>query len=186
MKRKIGQIYNKPIVTGDKNLVTKNEVHESTLVGGGVSADVNKKYGYYRISPDIFDMVSETKLEVWRFLVKTVSFVVNGEFNGITSFNKIDGPEGCVNVSIAPIKLFVELEAAAELPYCSREYFNLGIKVDESDLNYSAYMSGSMVNISIKGTLLERFEERAVSEIIPYFIPITKEEYENLSNEFKE
>lgn len=34
MKRKIGQIYNKPIVIGDKNLVTKNEVHESTLKGG--------------------------------------------------------------------------------------------------------------------------------------------------------
>lgn len=34
-KRKIGEIYNKPIVTGDKNLVTKNEIHESTLKGGG-------------------------------------------------------------------------------------------------------------------------------------------------------
>lgn len=34
MKRKIGEIYNKPIVTGDKNLVTKNEVHKSILEGG--------------------------------------------------------------------------------------------------------------------------------------------------------
>ena len=34
MKKKIGEIYNKPIVTGDKNLVTKNEIHESTLKGG--------------------------------------------------------------------------------------------------------------------------------------------------------
>lgn len=34
MKRKIGEIYNKPIVEGDKNLVTKNEVHKSELSGG--------------------------------------------------------------------------------------------------------------------------------------------------------
>lgn len=35
MKRKIGKIYNKPIVEGNKNLVTKNEVHKSELSGGG-------------------------------------------------------------------------------------------------------------------------------------------------------
>lgn len=38
MKKKIGEIYNKPIVTGDKNLVTKNEIHESTLKGGTVDS----------------------------------------------------------------------------------------------------------------------------------------------------
>lgn len=30
-KRKIGEIYNKPIVEGDKNLVTKNEVHKDSF-----------------------------------------------------------------------------------------------------------------------------------------------------------
>lgn len=33
MKRKIGELYNKPIVEGDKNLVTKNETHISELQG---------------------------------------------------------------------------------------------------------------------------------------------------------
>ena len=33
-KRKIGEIYNKPIVEGDKNLVTNNEIHKSELSGG--------------------------------------------------------------------------------------------------------------------------------------------------------
>ena len=53
MKRKIGTIYNKPIVTGDKNLVTKNEIHESTLKGGGTveNSDLNSYldnvYDYY-------------------------------------------------------------------------------------------------------------------------------------------
>lgn len=31
MKKKIGEIYNKPIVIGDKNLVTKDEMHVSKL-----------------------------------------------------------------------------------------------------------------------------------------------------------
>lgn len=45
MKKKIGEIYNKPIVTGDKNLVTKNEIHESSL--GGSSGSSESKFGYY-------------------------------------------------------------------------------------------------------------------------------------------
>lgn len=35
-KRKIGEIYNKPIIEGDINLKTPNEIHKSELVGGGV------------------------------------------------------------------------------------------------------------------------------------------------------
>ena len=34
-KRKIGEIYNKPIVEGDINLKTPNEIHKSELVQGG-------------------------------------------------------------------------------------------------------------------------------------------------------
>ena len=33
MKKKIGEIYNKVIVEGDKNLVTNNEIHKSELIG---------------------------------------------------------------------------------------------------------------------------------------------------------
>lgn len=49
MKRKIGEIYNKPIVIGDKNLVTSNEIHKSELSGsqsGGVTQD-NFEYFTY-------------------------------------------------------------------------------------------------------------------------------------------
>lgn len=47
MKKKIGEIYNKPIVTGDKNLVTKNEIHESTLKGGGTVDSGSSDVEYY-------------------------------------------------------------------------------------------------------------------------------------------
>lgn len=38
MKKKIGEIYNKPIVIGDKNLVTKNEIHKDDLSAGSGDA----------------------------------------------------------------------------------------------------------------------------------------------------
>ena len=50
MKRKVGEIYNIPIVIGDKNLKTKNEIHVDELSnmqngegGGGAIA----KYAYF-------------------------------------------------------------------------------------------------------------------------------------------
>lgn len=34
MKKRIGTIYNKPIIEGDINLKTTNEIHKSELKGG--------------------------------------------------------------------------------------------------------------------------------------------------------
>lgn len=34
MKRKIGEIYNKPVIEGDANLKTSNEIHVKELWGG--------------------------------------------------------------------------------------------------------------------------------------------------------
>ena len=46
-KRKIGEIYNKPIVEGDINLKTPNEIHKSELSGGGGSSSGEVKEWYY-------------------------------------------------------------------------------------------------------------------------------------------
>lgn len=35
MKKRIGSIYNKPIIEGDINLKSPNEIHKSQLEGGG-------------------------------------------------------------------------------------------------------------------------------------------------------
>ena len=43
-KRKIGEIYNKPIVEGDINLKTPNEIHKSELGGGASTAEVKEYY----------------------------------------------------------------------------------------------------------------------------------------------
>ena len=53
MKRKIGEIYNKPIVIGDKNLVTRNEIHESELnasTGGGDTPNGGNEWEYFRVN----------------------------------------------------------------------------------------------------------------------------------------
>lgn len=49
-KRKIGEIYNKPIVEGDINLKTPNEIHKSELSGGGGSSEVKESdYVYMKL-----------------------------------------------------------------------------------------------------------------------------------------
>lgn len=47
MKRKIGELYNKPIVIGDKNEVTSNEIHINSLKSsneGGGSSELEGEY----------------------------------------------------------------------------------------------------------------------------------------------
>jgi hypothetical protein len=57
MKKKIGEIYNKPIVVGNKNEITKNEVHIDNLGGstsgeGGGSASSWRYYDYTKCSTE--------------------------------------------------------------------------------------------------------------------------------------
>lgn len=60
MKKKIGEIYNKPIVVGDKNLVKNNEIHISqlTIVKGNRSITV-KTENYFS-----GEVVKETVMEI--------------------------------------------------------------------------------------------------------------------------
>ena len=51
MKKRVGMLYGKPIITGDENLCTKNEIHINSLKGGGESVQnksIIKQY-YYKI-----------------------------------------------------------------------------------------------------------------------------------------
>lgn len=64
MKKKIGEIYNKPIVTGDKNLVTKNEIHESTLNGGGTVDSSSSDVEYYATDMERLNLLGENGLNL--------------------------------------------------------------------------------------------------------------------------
>lgn len=46
-KKKIGEIYDKPIVIGDKNLVTENEIHVDELGGSNADIEIESIIGFY-------------------------------------------------------------------------------------------------------------------------------------------
>lgn len=158
-------------------------VNNNISKGGG--GDVNKKYGYYRIIPDIFDIVSEGRSAIITVCIELLKFVGNIELNGRTSFSRLSGVDGYINCPIA-VAIIIYLSHPDSLAYSHREYFNLGIMVDESDSSPILIINHNSIDIFPKGTLLERLEQAGQTEMISYFIPITKEEYESLSDEFKQ
>lgn len=46
-KKKIGEIYDKPIVIGDKNLVTENEIHVDELGRSNADIEIESIIGFY-------------------------------------------------------------------------------------------------------------------------------------------
>ena len=89
MKSRIGTINRKPIVQGDKNLVTPNEIHVSELEGGeGEQSDIPVEY-YKVVAPEgedlntvrgevfylIASIVGETGVSSFHILVKGTSSV---------------------------------------------------------------------------------------------------------------
>lgn len=85
MKSRIGTINKKPIVQGDKNLVTPNEIHVSELKGGEQS---NIPVEYYKVvvpegttSEEIVDTVSH--FPCFPVLIKGTSTSANRQFTGI-------------------------------------------------------------------------------------------------------
>lgn len=52
MKKRIGILEGKPIITGDKNLKTSNEIHISDLRGGSGSGESSEDIIYYKINQD--------------------------------------------------------------------------------------------------------------------------------------
>jgi hypothetical protein len=64
MKKKIGELYNKPIVIGNKNEVTKNEVHVdelSNVQSGGGGVEIDPLTEYYLSEPQ--DVVWDASTE---------------------------------------------------------------------------------------------------------------------------
>lgn len=91
MKSRIGTINKKPIVQGDKNLVTPNEIHVSELKGGEQS---NIPVEYYKIVPSEELQSNEIVEAVAHFpcfhvLIKGTSTSASRQFTGIPIKNAI-------------------------------------------------------------------------------------------------
>ena len=101
MKSRIGTINKKPIVQGDKNLVTPNEIHVSELKGGGQG---NVPVEYYKVvAPEgedletarnkIFDVISNylaAQAPNLYILVKGTSNPNNSRFTGFPISSALD------------------------------------------------------------------------------------------------
>lgn len=168
MKKKIGEIYNKPIVTGDKNLVTKNEIHESSL-GGGNSGSSDVEYFYYRLNTESvyyeaiveFIMVCELKEFILNIGPK---IVVSRAYNAQGS---------------ASLCVWFLNKAVDKIKITNSEITNLFVqRIDNSD---------SIIPITTpKGSIKEKakslYPEADTSMIDDIFIPITEEEFYDLNN----
>lgn len=91
MKSRIGTINRKPIVQGDKNLVTPNEIHVSELKGGG-QADIPVEY--YKIVPpegqnsnEIVDAIAQ--FPCFHVLIKGTSTSATRQFTGMPVISAI-------------------------------------------------------------------------------------------------
>lgn len=170
MKSRIGTINKKPIVQGDKNLVTPNEIHVSELKGGGQG---NVPVEYYKVvAPEgvdlktvrsnIFDMISTflarqaTNLYI---LVKGTSSPNNTRFTGF------------------PISLVLNLENRIIYAYeiKSLNIITKGINDNTPLMEYPNYNNIFDASDSL-------MELEMSSQLRQALVPITAEEFHNLDD----
>lgn len=95
MKKKIGEIYNKPIVIGDKNLMTKNEVHKDEINGGSKEYDDLNTYLYY---DDRIVSFEGMELPLCGFIVSALSNMLT-YFHNLNIIFKINNTEDVFGIN---------------------------------------------------------------------------------------
>lgn len=153
MKKKIGEIYNIPIIIGDKNLKTKSEIHVdelSNVVGNGEGGGVEKNNLYCIIGVPASGSPIHSILRV--------------KYSQLFKVTKNDGTK--------------YIMTAGELYYNSTS----GVTNPRIDEN-TPVMIPNMKIIKSNGTIStqrEEFESMASSQNVPY-VEITEEEFYNIS-----
>ena len=170
MKKKIGEIYNKPIVIGDKNLVTKNEIHESTLKGGGTVDSGSSDVEYFKIDWNVAASDWEKVLlvrydnenpSINPYKITSRSKVNMGDVGIVICANDSWTKEQLIAFSYTPVLISKEISNSVNLGDKSICNFNDIIPV----LNALMIMQEDSCNLSMKG-----------------ITPITKEEFYDLNN----
>lgn len=130
-KKRIGTIYGSPIVEGDKNLKTSNEIHVSELGGGNSGSE---KYLYFKWEGDT---PPETLMDVCNnFVTFNVSYLFSNIYS--SSFNK--PVTTVINIyalgsGISPDAQFkgisimnMLINLPGEGSYTTEEYFKMGLQ----------------------------------------------------------
>lgn len=77
MKKKIGEIYNKPIVVGDKNLVKNNEIHISQLTIVKEEGEINRSITVKIVNLWSDELLKESTIEIPAHATKWSDFVTS-------------------------------------------------------------------------------------------------------------
>lgn len=159
MKKRIGTLYNKPIIEGDINLKTPNEIHKNELKGGTDLSNI--PCYYYKIIK-----VADDEISFDMFFVKNgyYEYVVNAGNYGIFQTNVTNAYIDYTKITA--VKLI-------DIPVVTNGSRN--------DKVFTFIISGDIVNRTY--TTMSKVMEGITKEMIQqqldtYAIQITKEEYE--------
>lgn len=175
MKKKIGEIYNKPIIDGDINLKTPNEIHKSELIGGGNSSGKVKEW-YYKFNIDK--------------LLEDFSDNPSGAVFSVGYFSYYVGL-----MEVGSTEMYIEYQTNITMDSITTEFLKniKGAKVvdsipifgiiNDTTGSYPVYIYGNYwqrILVITKAFAPNVTLEQVKESLLPYITEISKEEYEAL------
>ena len=171
MKSRIGTINKKPIVQGDKNLVTPNEIHVSELKGGEQS---NIPVEYYKVVALEGEDLKSTRLNMLTLMAEITS-------DKLSCFHVVVKGTSSVN----GFKLFAGLPLSSVLTFESANihaYAIRSFKVICKVVNQDGTITESP-NFNSMHDFLELFGQNEEGLFFKkHLVPITAEEFYNLDD----
>lgn len=150
MKKKIGTLYGKPIVEGDTNLVTNNEVHINNLNNKEINNNNNNssEFKYYSLKTD---KSNEDFLFIFQFIKLIPIFQAinkDGIFNNIivTDYDSTGSIEGYINYGIFSSidgSSVIDIESLKAICICTKPQY-INIKDKNSTQKYK--VEGDLAN----------------------------------------
>ena len=172
MKSRIGTINRKPIVQGDKNLVTPNEIHVSELGEGGEQSDIPVEY-YKVVAPE-----GENLNDIRETVAEAIGFIYSSNLNftilikGTSSSNSHRLYTG-INIGIAySVIENTSIHAYAFIP----------IEIPNKTINTEGKLTETPSFNNIFDAVELLVGEENISRFKEALIPITAEEFYNLDD----
>lgn len=183
-KRKIGEIYNKPIVEGDINLKTPNEIHKSELSGGGNNSGTEVKEWYYRVDWDKLSLDSNNGTIDSNMLEMLLMLPIGMSYSAIYPYDLGNAHIAYYDVDLPSPLLYAELMKNPEnlVPNLAK------IKAIKFKYDYSYPVMMDNITI-IHGDIYTKAyysinQAISIDELKPiideYYTEISKQEYEPL------
>lgn len=171
MKSRIGTINRKPIVQGDKNLVTPNEIHVSELKGGGEQSNIPVEY-YKVVAPEgenLDDIRNNVKQIINIAYSDNLNFTIL--VKGTSSTNSHRLYTG-INIGIA--SNVIENS-------CIHAYAFIPLEIPNKTINTEGKLIETSSSINVFDMIADLSPE-IVQGVKTALVPITAEEFYNLDD----